>query len=258
MAKGRTNAKGPAGEAGNYSLLFYKGNQMPALTGGYTEQKYALSGTASVELVPNMVLSCPSSSADNYVIMRSNKKVDLSKYDKLICHGLRVTRPDDYFVGIYTTDEIQPYSIAATGAPGTGSVVGSGARLRIHFPKRGVMSVPIGGVGEQYLYLCAGSGNTLSTTSIWLAKQDDWTPLCTMLGLDAANYADEEEFFLDYDAMEMLFENQSAVELLSTYSGSVLAAFMASDDAVYCLEESAYAPIVYNNPHWCKFLAVLV
>jgi len=253
MAIGRTNAKGSAASEGNYAMLFYRGDQADKLTGGYTVV-CGPDDRPDIEYGPDLLMTGQNG---GYLLLRSNQRVDMSLYEKLFCYSREIGRSGSSFLGVYTTEEVEAYSTSSSGAPGTSTTAGSQTKLHLPFTGTGIRYVVSKKTGDQYVYLCAGSNARIKISAVWLAGADDWMQLCNILGLNSGNFADEQAMMGNLTVINTLLSSQYGMEYLRSCTGTVLAGFISNNYAMDMLRRSPYFPMLCQDPHWGKFLAMM-
>ena len=94
-----------------------------------------------------------------------------------------------------------------------------------------------------------------SVYNMFLLKQDDWQTLCTKAGFNSSDYTDEATLCADSTAIAKILSSKSALQyMIYNCTGSFMGEFIANDECLTALNNSAYKTVIQANWHWNKFL----
>ena len=107
------------------------------------------------------------------------------------------------------------------------------------------------------LYPCFASKQVNSYFyALFLTKPDDWATLCEMAGLTPPSTL--SKLIANSDMLNAILSDGKATSyMVSRCTGDFMAAAIASTTFLTVLAASANKEMVYANPHWAKFLAMV-
>lgn len=250
----------------NYQMLYDAGNECVDITGGWnpcnsgygTLQKDALSMTfTSLDSGGTGSFYTSETDASAYVglaaVISANLKngrytQDQSLRSKVNCVGFAgPTAWSDVASGTdmnYTTTGYVS-AIYGTGVPEI--IQKTMYNVSLHYPAEynGRFSVQIGNAGN----------SSVTLYNMCAYKADDWNAVVELAGITASNISDVVD---NPDNCATLLANQSAVtRMIYTCTGDFMASAIASSTFLEALNASPYKELIYGNPHWAKFLAMV-
>ena len=93
--------------------------------------------------------------------------------------------------------------------------------------------------------------------NIFLAKQDDYTTLCTKAGITSIP-SSLSELISNTTALSVIFANEDAMNFMAKQcTGDLMVSILNDATARGMLKSSPYLPYVVGNEHWCKFIMMI-
>ncbi len=232
-----------------YLMLYDAGDECIAITGGWGVKRYSSSYTSPTltKSASNMVLSATNPQTGYCYTVNA---VDVTSYGKLKVKVLSITA---------NSSETASFGLRPSLADESGITVIKTLPAIVNTPT--TYEIDISSVtGNLYSYMYSSTstpGHTQSITfsSFWLEKEDDWQTWLTKAGLNPSSYPNLDAVVSNQSIMQTLANSTNAVDYMIKCTGTIMGAVTNSVIAMTEIGKSSYAmDKVIASEHWTKFI----